>query len=311
MVGAGGADGVIDEGIGIHPAAAHEFPGGEAEVLGAGFEDDVEDAAAGFAVLGIVGVLLDGEFLDGIDDGDVGDVVVPELGVVGSAVHEEFVIGLATAIDGPFGDGAVIEGALPDSGAAEGDAGHHGAKHEGVTGVEGEGLDLLLIDDADAGGGLGFEHGGFGGDGDVFGDGADFEDDFDTDDAADFEGDVFADELFESVGGDSEPVLTGAKEGDGVRTVGAGGSRRSFVVGDVDGLDASAGDGAARRVIDVTRDGGAEVLRGSERGGETERRERVKQSLVHFWVTPVTIDISRQKVRRRLTRTGMEQYHSF
>lgn len=137
----GGAAGVVLEGISVEPVAAEELVGGTVKAVGAAFEDDVNGAAAGAAVLGVVGVGLDFELLNGVDRGDVGEVVAAGLGVVGGAVEEEFGVAVG-AVYAPFGDGAVVEGALVGEGAIEVDAGDEGGEHEGVSAVEG-GAELL------------------------------------------------------------------------------------------------------------------------------------------------------------------------
>jgi hypothetical protein len=110
-----------------------------------------------------------------------------------------------------LGDGAVVEWALPDGRAAEGDAGHHDAEHEGVARVQRHFSHLLGGDDTGAGGSLRFQHGRFRGDFDGFGHGADFEADVDTGDLADFQDDILADVLLEPGHRHGHPVVAGTQ----------------------------------------------------------------------------------------------------
>ncbi|MCX6606799.1 MAG: hypothetical protein NTV52_24890 [Acidobacteria bacterium] len=114
-----------------------------------------------------------------------------------------------------------------------------------------------------------------GGDGDFFGDGADFEADVEAGGLADLELDVLADELFEPVGFDGEGVLAGDQERDGVATGFVGGDFGGGVGLGVDGFKAGLGDGGASGVGDGAGERGAEVL-GGEGGEEGEEEEEAR-----------------------------------
>ena len=132
------ADGVVLECVGVERRAAQVLPTGGVERVRAAFEHDVHDPATRVAVLGAEGVRHHAEFLHGIDDGHVRDVIEAHLPVIRSAVQHELGRGIAAAVDGPLCDRAVVERTLPDGRAVEGDAGHHRAEHERVAGIQGK-----------------------------------------------------------------------------------------------------------------------------------------------------------------------------
>ena len=217
---------------------------------------------------------MDFELLDGVDAGDERDVVTAGLGVVGRAVKEEFVAAVEAAVNGPVGDGAVVEGALIDGITVELDPGDEHGEHEGVAGVEGEFLDATAFDDGPAIGLGGFEEGDFAGDGDLIGDGTDFQDDIEGGALADAEGHAVASEAFEPRGFDGDGDFAGAEKGDGVVPVGVGGCRGEFVGCVMADLDRDVGDRATGGVADAAGDGGSEFLSESKGcGGEQKRAE--------------------------------------
>ena len=110
----GQALGVVLERIGVQPLAPRELVDRAVRRVGAALQRHVDDAAAGLAVLRVIGVGLDLELLHRIDRRHVGDVVAARLRVIGRAVQQELVIGCAAAVDAPVGDGAVVERPLPN-----------------------------------------------------------------------------------------------------------------------------------------------------------------------------------------------------
>ena len=209
----------------------------------------------------VVGVLLDDEFLNGVDNGDVGDVVAASLGVVWRAIHHELVVRFASTVDGPLGDGAVVKRALPNGRAAEDDAGHHGAEHERITRVQGEFGNGKGVDDTGAGSGLRFKDRGFAGD--VYGvsDCADFESDIDTGDLADLNRHTFAVVNFEALGGGGQLILAGAEKRNGVGAGGVAFRVGGFIGGGINGADCDIRHRGAGGVEDPPCNGGAEFLR--------------------------------------------------
>ena len=131
----GGPAGIVLERIAVQKIAAHEFVHRPVQAVAAALQRHVDDAAGALAVLRIVGVGLDLELLNRIDGRHVGDVVGAGLRVVGRAVEQELVIGVA-AVDVPVGDGPVVERALVNQRAVEIHAGNQHREHERVAPVE-------------------------------------------------------------------------------------------------------------------------------------------------------------------------------
>lgn len=178
------AAGVGEVAIGIHAAVAEEFEDAAVEGIGAGLGGDGEDAAAGAAVFGAVGVGLDTEFFDAFDGGDgaVG-VHVGSVGIHrdGDAIHHDGVRGIATAIHGETSDGfeAFTDAAVTASGAEAHDARGERCETEDVASVEREVDDALVFNDAAKGGGGGVDELRAAADGDRFCECADLESDVD------------------------------------------------------------------------------------------------------------------------------------
>ena len=113
------------------------------------------------SILRIVGVLHHGEFLDGVLDRYVGNIVGAHLRVIGGAVQQEFVVFLQTAVHHPIGDRTVIERPLPDGGSTEGDPGRRETQHERIAArIQGQVRNVLGVDQAAAVRGLRVQQGG-------------------------------------------------------------------------------------------------------------------------------------------------------
>ena len=141
-----------------------------------------------------------------LNDGHVSDVVAAHLSIVCSAV--EHVLGgrVAAAVNGPLGDGAVVEGALPDCGAVEIDAGHHGAEHKRVARVERHFRDLLFGDHTAAPRTLRLQREGLRGDLHSFAHRTDFQADIEAERFGGFQHHTVPDKRLESGGGGGEGV---------------------------------------------------------------------------------------------------------
>ena len=145
------------------------------ELVGAGAQEGVEDAAAGAADLRVVGVGLDFDVLDGLNGGDDDGPVV---GVGdGDAVDEVEVGGDGAAGDGGLG-GAVLVGEADELlvASVDKDAGDLGG-HVGVAAEDGDVFELALGEIGGDGGGGGIDEGSVGIDLDGVGFGADGEGD--------------------------------------------------------------------------------------------------------------------------------------
>src|SRR5437016_5596505 len=94
--------GVVLESVGVEPRAAHELPGRSVKLVAAAFQDHVHDAAGSVTILGVIGVALHLELLNGIHNRHIGNIVASSLTIIGGAVQEELILALATAVDGPF-----------------------------------------------------------------------------------------------------------------------------------------------------------------------------------------------------------------
>ena len=153
------------------------------------------------SILGVVGVLHHGEFLNRLHHRHVGEIVCTHLSVVGRAIQQEFIAFLPTAIDNPIGDGAVVEGALPDGCAAEGYAGCGQPQHEWIAaGVQRQVGHLLGVDQTGAAAALGVEQRGLAVDFHRLGEVAYFEFGVDSGHLADFQTDIVSNILLKACG---------------------------------------------------------------------------------------------------------------
>jgi hypothetical protein len=264
--GAAGAAAVGEEVVGVEFVVAEEFVGGEVEVVGATFGDDVEDAAGGAAIFGGEAIGFDLELLDhvgvGVDDG-----LVLAGGGIGGAVEEELVRVGALAVDGVGDGGDLIDDEVVDAlGVA--DAGDEHGEGVGVAAEQGEFGDLFVADDLADGGAFAVEEGDLGFDLDGFGEGAELHDDIEAGDLLDGEGDTGLADGVEAGLGDIDFVVAGGEGGEGVVAFGGGlGGGDEAGGGGADG-NAGLGDNSAGGVGDAAGEGGD---LGEERGaGESE-----------------------------------------
>ena len=274
-------NGVALEGIRVEPGAAGELPAGGMKGLRAGLQHHVEDAAAGLAVLRVIGVLLDVELLHRVDDRHVGNVIAASLRIVRRAVHHELIVRLAAAVDGPLGDSPVVKRTLPDGGPAENHARHHRAQHERIAAVERKFRDRDGVDDAGAGSGLRFEQRGFTSDIHRVRQRADLKHHIDTGDLAHLDGQVFAVAHLKALRRHRQFITAGTQERNRVSTGSIAGSVGRFVIRSVDRADRCVGYGRPGRVENPSRNRRAEFLRQRHAGDYRESKQDSERQ-VHY-----------------------------
>jgi hypothetical protein len=253
LAGGGGGEVVA----GVEGFVAEEIEDAAVDGVGAGARGYVDDASVEAAELGGDVVGLDGELLNAIEDGEVGDLA-----------------GLGLEC----GD-AVVE-ILVGAGTASVDAGKEGAGRKRYAGCQGCELDEVARveghrnddGDGDVGldvAGLGLQDGGVG----VDCDGlltADGEDEIDADGLAYAEGDAGAVEALEASGRDAEAIGTGIELGEEVVACGGGDGRLADARGGLGELDAGIGDAGLRGIEDAASEVGSDL---SEGGGGQEKGE--------------------------------------
>jgi hypothetical protein len=246
------------------------------QIVGPGFERDVDDAPARPSVLGVVGVGLDLELFHRVHRGRE---VVAAARAVGRAVEEEFVRGEAPAVEGPGGAALVVEGA--QARRAGGPEGRHlpvhssgqAVQHEDHAAVEGHVLHHFAIDDLAEAAAGGIEQGGLPRDLDRLAHAAELELDVQGRVLADGQPDPRLDELAETLHLRLDAIGAWDQESRGVDAVGLGHglpADAGAFVGDGDG---DSGKGASRGIGDPAEYGAAKLLGGGEGRGSQEGQD--------------------------------------
>ena len=226
------------------------------ELVGAGLGDHGHLTAAGAAVFGSVGVGLHAELLDAFDGGDGGsaiDALNVGLDHGGDAVQLDVVDRFLTAIDGEADSGGE-EVAFRVVGGGGRDARHESEKRVDVAIVQREFDDLPVFDDGAEGGAGCFEQRAGGGDGHLFGDGADVEFDVYGGVLLGGQGQRLHDVLAEAGGFGGNAVDTGRQFDDTIDAGGVGFGLVLLVALDVGDGDFGTYDGRAGAVGDDTGD---------------------------------------------------------
>ncbi len=273
VVGAGAVAALV----GVEAGALGAEEDAAMEVVGAGLGGDLDLGAGEAAVFGVVVVGDDLDVADGVfgrgdergaapDGGDGGDAVDGDaVGLVLAAVG----VGLGTILGGkmPLAGAAGTLGAGELAGAAAGglgaiaeDAGGELDELEDVAAGRGEVLDLVGVDVAGDGGGVGVE-GGKGSPCTVDGGVGAADGELDVDGVGLFgiDDDVVDDLLLEAGGGDGEGVVVGGERVEVVDAAVVGGGGEGAVVVGVGEGEGRVGDDGAGGVGDGALDGGAEL----------------------------------------------------
>lgn len=233
-----GVGGIGEEVARVQAFVAEEFKERAVELVGAGFLIDEDDAAVGASVFGGVGVGFDAKLLDGVNDGEVGDL--SGFGLKDAdAVVEVFADAGARSIDaGEGGSGREV------------DAGREGDQGNEVASVDGEIDDALLIElERHSAAGLG-ERGDVGGDVKGLGDVAQGEGEIEGEAIRGAEGESGAGEGREAGMGDGEGVGSGG-EGDEVEAaIGGGGLGEGDIEGGMGEADGGVGEGGSGRIAE-------------------------------------------------------------
>ena len=255
----------------VEPFPPCELVHGAAQLVRARLQRHVHDAAGGAAVLRIVAVGDDLEFLDRVDRRHVGDVVAALNRVVRRAVEQELVVAVLTAVDRPVGNRAVVEGALVDGGTVVGDAGRQVGQHERVARVERQLVDAIVVDHQPAIGLGGFEDRRFRDDADLLAQFAELELKVHRGGLAQLEAHVRLTDLSEPGELRCHGVETGFQKRNGVHALGGGGGGRELSALRVGGGDDRSWNDEPVRIGDATGDRGAEFLGGG--GAREEQRQ--------------------------------------
>jgi len=270
------------------------------EIIRATAEADVDDAAAGAAVLRVIDVGLDFELLRGVGAGHEAQVarLVGFGACVGDAVEEEFVGELAAAVNGERIHAAVVKrpvGSARQAGGVLHGRGKH-RQHERVAAEQRHLGDLLRVDHLAARRRAGFEKFRRSRHDDPLGDSAQFELEVNAQPVADPHLDVFAHGPLEpfSGGGDRVPARR-----DERRHINAGfvGLRRDERVGSqVSNLDRHPRHHGAGGIRHSSVDRRAELLPGQRHGCQQQEQNKHGCSQSH------RLDTSPAKWRRRRGR---------
>src|SRR5262249_6031081 len=129
----GHASGVILKGIGIPGAAPGELVNGAVKAVPSTLQRNIDNPAGAAAILSVVCIGLDLEFLYRIHRRHKRDIVAASLGIIRRAIEQKLVLLLAS-VDAPVGNGSVIKWALISQLAVEIDARSKHRKHKWVPG---------------------------------------------------------------------------------------------------------------------------------------------------------------------------------
>ncbi len=254
----------------IERLAAQELVDRAVQIVRAGLQRHVDDAAGGAAVLRVVAVGDDLELLDRVDRRHVGDVVAALNRVVRRAVEQVLVVAVRAAVDRPVGDRAVVERPLIDRRSVVGDARRQVRQHERIARVERQLRHAHVVDDHAAIGLGRFDR--FADDRHRLADRSDLHLDRQRDRRADFQLHLFLRVLAEAFELDGECIETWFEEGKIVEAVAARDRGRRFVRRRIHRGDRGAGKRQAAGVGDGACDGTAELLRRGRLDGRGHER---------------------------------------